>query len=214
MEELLELTRDERDEDEEERAARWDAGETPAAPAPATVEEGTAGPESPPRAGTEALPAELKTADRPPAALAPAEAGEPSPGAGGEGAGEDSREPAPDVFWPDRPVVPAAAPNGAAAPEAEATGWAALTAAVQTDPEKEADAGAARALESARRGLEALYQKTAGAVQTALPPLGGGQAGRAVRAAGPEAPRQLTVDELDRAVRRDSWRYDGGMTLF
>lgn len=64
-------------------------------------------------------------------------------------------------------------------------------------------------------GLETLYRETARAVSAA------GQVAfavapavmTAVEQAQPET-RQLTVGELDRAVRRDSRRYDGGMTIF
>lgn len=41
-----------------------------------------------------------------------------------------------------------------------------------------------------------------------------GQAAWTARMGEAETARQLTVDELDRAVRRDSRRYDGGMSIF
>lgn len=63
-------------------------------------------------------------------------------------------------------------------------------------------------------GLEKLYRQTAKAVQTPAPVPASGQAGRSVRAAELEGAAYSAVDELDRAVRRDSRRYDGGMTIF
>lgn len=67
---------------------------------------------------------------------------------------------------------------------------------------------------AAERGLEELYRRT---VQAGRPPaqnLPVEQAGRTLRAEEPGRAAALTVDELDRAVRRDSRRYDGGMTIF
>lgn len=82
-------------------------------------------------------------------------------------------------------------------------------------------AGAAERRESApeetaeaRRGLEELYRQAAQAARPALQAVGGEQAVRMARTGEGETPRQLTVDELDRAVRRDSRRYDGGMSIF
>ena len=66
---------------------------------------------------------------------------------------------------------------------------------------------------SGRLGLEELYRRTAHAARPVLQAAGGPE-GRTVRMDERDAPRQLTVDELDRAVRRDSRRYDGGMSIF
>lgn len=63
-------------------------------------------------------------------------------------------------------------------------------------------------------GLEGLYRQTVRAVRPAPQALPVEQAGRTVRAEEPGRTAALTVDELDRAVRRDSRRYDGGMTIF
>ena len=63
-------------------------------------------------------------------------------------------------------------------------------------------------------GLEGLYRQTVRAVHPAPQALPVEQAGRTVRAEEPGRTAALTVDELDRAVRRDSRRYDGGMTIF
>lgn len=64
------------------------------------------------------------------------------------------------------------------------------------------------------RGLERLYRDTARAARPAASALPVEQAGRPAGAEDPGRTAALTVDELDRAVRRDSRRYDGGLTLF
>lgn len=73
-------------------------------------------------------------------------------------------------------------------------------------------AGPGRAEENA--GLEGLYRQAARSARPAPPILGAEPAGQAVRPAEPEGGGSLTVDELDRAVRRDSRRYDGAMNIF
>lgn len=65
-----------------------------------------------------------------------------------------------------------------------------------------------------RRGLEELYRQTVQAARPALQAVNGERAVRMMKTEEAEKPRQLTVDELDRAVRRDSRRYDGGMSIF
>ena len=73
--------------------------------------------------------------------------------------------------------------------------------------------GAARAgLEQA--GLKGLYRQTVGGLRPAAPALPPEQAGRNARAQEPGSAASLAVDELDRAVRRDSRRYDGGMSIY
>lgn len=66
------------------------------------------------------------------------------------------------------------------------------------------------------RGLEALYDQTVQASRPSPAPQlqSAEQAGRTLRAEEPGRTAALTVEELDRAVRRDSRRYDGGMTIF
>ena len=66
----------------------------------------------------------------------------------------------------------------------------------------------------AESGLEGLYRQTVRASRPAPQALPVEQAGRTVRAEEPGRTAALTVDELDRVVRRDSRRYDGGMTIF
>ena len=70
------------------------------------------------------------------------------------------------------------------------------------------------AARGAQSGLEELYRRTA---QASRPPVQGlpvEQAGRTHQAEEPGRAAALTVDELDRAVRRDSRRYDGGITIY
>lgn len=79
--------------------------------------------------------------------------------------------------------------------------------------ERELPSSAPRGPGDGRLGLEELYRRTAQAARPAFQAAGGPD-GRTVRMDERDAPRQLTVDELDRAVRRDSRRYDGGMSIF
>lgn len=78
-------------------------------------------------------------------------------------------------------------------------------------PAAEAGAGS---IESAGAGLEELYRQTAQAVRPAMQGAPAGQTGRTRPAEEPGGTAALTVDELDRAVKRDSRRYDGGMSIF
>ena len=66
----------------------------------------------------------------------------------------------------------------------------------------------------ARGGLEGLYRQTVRGLRPAAPALPPEQAGRTSRALEPGSAASLAVDELDRAVRRDSRRYDGGMSIY
>ena len=90
-----------------------------------------------------------------------------------------------------------AARGGAAGPELEGMGRSGL-----------AQAG----LEQA--GLKGLYRQTVQGLRPAAPALPPEQAGRTARAQEPGSAASLAVDELDRAVRRDSRRYDGGMSIY
>ena len=69
-------------------------------------------------------------------------------------------------------------------------------------------------LRLAQAGLEGLYRQTVRGLQPAAPALPREQGGRTVRAQEPGSAASLAVDELDRAVRRDSRRYDGGMSIY
>lgn len=72
----------------------------------------------------------------------------------------------------------------------------------------------ARQAPAAGSGLEGLYRQTVQAARPAAPALAPEQAGRTIRAQEPGSAASLAVDELDRAVRRDSRRYDGGLSIF
>ena len=67
---------------------------------------------------------------------------------------------------------------------------------------------------AALAGLEGLYRQIVQGLRPAAPSLPPEQAGRAARAQEPGSAASLAVDELDRAVRRDSRRYDGGMSIY
>lgn len=71
-----------------------------------------------------------------------------------------------------------------------------------------------RRMTAAQAGLEGLYRQTVEAARPAAPALPPERAGRTARAQEPGSAASLAVDELDRAVRRDSRRYDGGMSIF
>ena len=118
--------------------------------------------------------------------------------------------------WWDAAVVPVMRPDGRAVlrtpgardvevPELSVPGRAPEAETAQIQAHRETADG---------QGLETLYRQT---VRAGLPPVQAlpvEQAGRTFRAEEPGRTAALTVDELDRAVRRDSRRYDGGMTLF
>ena len=81
----------------------------------------------------------------------------------------------------------------------------------------QAEAGDGWALPAAGPdGLEELYRQTARETlpPAALPAPQAGMTGLGPRAAEPGTAASLAVGELDRAVRRDSRRYDGGMTIY
>ena len=63
-------------------------------------------------------------------------------------------------------------------------------------------------------GLKGLYRQTVRGLRPAAPALLPEQAGRTVLTQEPGSAASLAVDELDRAVRRDSRRYDGGMSIY
>ncbi len=69
--------------------------------------------------------------------------------------------------------------------------------------------------EGDQSGLELLYRAAARAGETAAEPLSAGQTARQVLPDPvPSEPVRMTVEEMDRAMRRDSRRYDGGMTIY
>lgn len=77
-----------------------------------------------------------------------------------------------------------------------------------------ADAGTAGQPESEAPGLAGLYRRASEAARPAAPALPPERAGRTALEREPGSAASLAVDELDRAVRRDSRRYDGGMDIF
>ena len=66
----------------------------------------------------------------------------------------------------------------------------------------------------AQAGLRGLYRQAVDAARPAAPALPPERPGRTASAQEPGSAASLAVEELDRAVRRDSRRYDGGMSIF
>ncbi len=151
------------------------------------------------------------------------EAGEDGAAAGGERApeaGEDgpaAAEAAAEQGWD-----PGGAEEefGVTAPGGQTAEWLARRRAHSGGPSAAAprrqgqgegrDTGRER---TAAEGLEALYRQTARAAWAA-PALEAQPVERMVRVREKEGGAALTAEELDRAVRRDSRRYDGGMSIF
>ena len=100
--------------------------------------------------------------------------------------------------------------------------WTGLGQAVRGGPGSAAESaeqavrgGLGSAAESAEQaGLKGLYRQSVQGLRSAAPALLPEQAGRTARAQEAVSAASLTMDELDRAVRRDSRRYDGGMSIF
>ncbi|MBD5085578.1 MAG: hypothetical protein HDT33_11155 [Clostridiales bacterium] len=199
LEELLAQMADEDDEEQEDALALNAERVPPDAPAPRSEgrtegSEDLGNPE-----GTEQEEREMASGS-----IENGELWERIPRTGGEQTSEDDR--------------PASAPeNGLTAPHAlrardgqvlEGLGLAKPATAAE-DAEATPAPGTA-----ADRGLEELYHRTAQASRPAAQSLPVEQAGRTLRAEEPGRTAALTVDELDRAVRRDSRRYDGGISIF
>lgn len=203
LEELLVQAAEDDEEQEDALAlgAKWAAS---AAPAPEAEEPPKGQPETGNREGQEraereAAPAEYSTAPVSMEQELPRAAGTQD---GGEYPMEDG---GPLVLGKESETLRALRAGGGQAVELESG----KRAAAETDREAVSAAGAA-----AERGLEALYRRTAQASRPAPQVLPVEQAGRTMRAEEPGRAAALTVDELDWAVRRDSRRYDGGMTIF
>lgn len=97
----------------------------------------------------------------------------------------------------------AAPRSGAAAPPGQTGPGRAQTPSPPAAPER-----------AGGQGLAELYRQTARAARPPAPAAAPVQSGsRAPEREGADTPG-LTAEELDRAVRRDSRRYDGGMTIF
>ena len=110
-------------------------------------------------------------------------------------------------LWKDGPVW--RAPG--AQTEAVGTLGAAAERAARTGPEWTGRGGGSGPAEA---GLERLYRQTVRGLRPAAPALPQEQVGNTARAQEPGSAASLAVDELDRAVRRDSRRYDGGMSIY
>ena len=91
--------------------------------------------------------------------------------------------------------------------------WAVRHGAGGPAPDSAGQPGPARSGPE-QAGLKGLYRQTVQGLRPAAPALPPEQAGRTVRAQEPGSAASLAVDELDRAVRRDSRRYDGGMSIY
>lgn len=79
---------------------------------------------------------------------------------------------------------------------------------------EEAEKAGAEPAGTAEAGLERLYRRTAQAGRLPAQGMAGGTAAWTRPEKEPGQTAALTVDELDRAVKRDSRRYDGGMSIF
>lgn len=224
LEELLALMEDEDDEDEGKDALELRAAAVPAAPAAESGAEEAA------ESGAEGAAPALRE-DR----NAPAEAGgldwmldvrgpllesqEEVPGADGAVDGAAENESAGDgaaEFLRDELAAAVMGPGGSVVLRRPGAGDVELAEAAGLpgragEAEMSATGNAGR---PGDEGLEGLYRQAVRAGRPAAQNLPVEQAGRPMRAEEPGRTAALTVDELDRAVRRDSRRYDGGMTLF
>lgn len=192
LEELLAQIADEDDEEQGDGPAL--EAERAAVPAPASGDRaGNQSPERAERPGDGAVPSLTGDREAQPSLRSGAE-----PAGGWRLPGSAPPEHALDALRPARAGIGrrAQAPGAAElrTEEAEKAG---------TEP-----AGAAEA------GLEGLYRRTAQAGRPPVPDMAGGHAARTGPAEDPGRTAALTVDELDRAVKRDSRRYDGGMSIF
>lgn len=202
------------EDDEDEREDALAVTEVPAAPAPRIETEKDGGEERASAEGEDGeIPPEAGVLN---AAAPPLKRQKEVPGADGGMAEDGSAEKDGAASWLDGLTEAVMGANGSVALRRPGAG--------DVEPAelggRSKPSGAARAdavmdsLTSEERGLEGLYRQTvqAGRAPTQAAPVE--QAGRTMRAEEPGRTAALTVDELDRAVRRDSRRYDGGMTLF
>ena len=172
-------------------------------------EERLAAPPPPPEE-TEAALKSGRTAEASPPETAddPAEGTEALPQWPGpeDGLPEPGEEPETGTVWKLGPVW-----TVRGAPETEKA--EALVRAARADGAA-AGAGTAGRLETEAPGLAGLYRRASEAARPAAPALPPARAGRTALEREPGSAASLAVDELDRAVRRDSRRYDGGMDIF
>ena len=225
MEELLELVEDQQDGDEQRDALELRPGtQFPAPPPPGAEPEG-----GPQKEETAETPVPAETGNRPPdveiqewaaEAVPPPEYwGEiPSGGGPADSAMPETApaEPAPAKIGRDGLEIIVTGSNGTPLLRRPGDGdleLAELPNARAEDGPPAADIVTA-SLQPAERGLEGLYRQAVRAARPAAQAPAAPRQGQAVRLGEPETPRQLTVDELDRAARRDSRRYDGGLDIF
>lgn len=227
LEELLALLEDEDDDGEREDVPALGAEKAvPAAPASGLETEDAAeggrerAADAPAEDGSALAEAEtLSWVPDGKVRSALAEGQDEVPGADGSDAGAVEgaavKHEAAEAWW-DEPAAPVMGPNGSLVLRRPGAGDVELLG-----PDGRPDqAGAAEAdaamgsVKPAEQGLEKLYQQTVRAGRAAVQAAPAEQAGRTAWAEEPGRTAALTVDELDRAVRRDSRRYDGGMTLF
>ena len=231
LEELLALLEDEDDEDEREDALELALrAETAVSAAPAAEIETEEAPEDdaesvvPVPDEDEAVPVEAEGLNwGPDVKIASPEGQEEVPGADGAADGgmvenDAAGNEAAEFLW-DELAAPVMGRNGTVALRKPGAGDVELPALAVTGPSGQAGTAAEmdsvmESMTSAEKGLEGLYKQTVQASRPAAQNLPVEQAGRSLRADEPGRTAALTVDELDRAVRRDSRRYDGGMTLF
>jgi len=217
LEELLALLEE---DDEDEREDELTMGPGAEAPGPPAREIDTGRePEGadPVSVEDESVPAEVELPRRvPEAGDIPLEQQDEIPGADGavepDAAGDSGT---PEFLWDGLTAV-VTGRNGTALlrkPGAGDVSPASLAGAKKQPGAAEADA-VMESMTSAEGGLEGLYKQAVRATRPAAQAMPAGQAGRTFRAEEPGRAAALTVEELDRAVRRDSRRYDGGMTLF
>ena len=225
LEELLALMEDEDDEDERQDALEMvrEAAPVPAAPTAENEAEDVPGDgadqadlrldedaglswtldvETAPSEGQEKKP-DVKTA--------PPEGQEKKPGVnnGAVENGTDGNE-ATELLW-DELAAPVTGPGGSVVLRRPGSGDVELAELVGVPGQSDAAADSVRPADG---GLEGLYRQALQASRPAVQGLPVEQAGRSMRAEEPGRTAALTMDELDRAVRRDSRRYDGGMTIY
>ena len=224
MENLLEPAQD--DEDGEELRDALELRTAAPVPSPPPPEmETQAGPQGEERAGEQArqqagdLPPAPKTAaEAARSAALPEDPAEISPGgrrAGGPMSETAPVEPVPARFLGDGLGKIVTGPHGAPLLRRPGAGDMELTALKAPKAQDGTEEGGkTQSPPASQGGLEGLYRQAVQAARPAAQALAVPQRDQTVRPEEPEVPRQLTVDELDRAVRRDSRRYDGGLEIF
>ena len=224
MENLLELTEDDGDGEELRDALELRTAAPVPSPPPPEMEtqagpqgEETAGEQAPEQTG-DLPPAPKTSAEAARSAALPEDPAEISPGgrrAGGPMSETAPVEPVPARFLGDGLGKIVTGPHGAPLLRRPGAGDMELTALKAPKAQDGTEEGGkSQSPPASQGGLEGLYRQAVQAARPAAQALAVPQRDQTVRPGEPEAPRQLTVDELDRAVRRDSRRYDGGLEIF